>query len=91
MSDDNRVWKHCPCSIPCSWLNDLLTNYLIAGSSNLPPKHILVMLIKKDSLSQHGSPRYLQGRDPFEIIVSALYVTLKAGRIHTSCSLGAKL
>lgn len=51
MSDDNRVWKHCPCSIPCSWLNDLLTNYLIAGSSNLPPKHILVMLIKKTALA----------------------------------------
>lgn len=51
MSDDNMVWKHCPCSIPRSWLNDLLTNYLIGASSNLPPDHVLVILIKKRALA----------------------------------------
>lgn len=45
------VWKHCPCYIPCTWLNDLLTNYLIGGSSNLPPDHVLEMLIKKTAVT----------------------------------------
>lgn len=56
MSNDNMVWKHCPCSIPCSWLNDLLTNYLIGGNSNLLPDHVLAMLIKKTAVNQHASP-----------------------------------
>lgn len=47
MSDDNVVWKHCPCSIPCSWLNDLLANYLIGGGNNLPLDHVLAMLIRR--------------------------------------------
>lgn len=52
MSGDNMAWQPCPCCIPCGWLNDLLTNYLIGGSSNLPPDHVLTMLIKTTAVTR---------------------------------------